>query len=144
MGESDLAYGDIEKALLARFPELRGPVEQTFGSYYDLASQTPEAYPLFEDVLQGLVLQLLKTGEDDGLVRRIFAFFEQMASSSDRNVTDLLGIAILEPLTSDRAGIRCAWKYMGEKTKNLAKQTARSGGWQDNLPPGDATPSNGE
>jgi len=135
MAASGGTFNDIEKVLLSRFPELGKRLEQSFGSYYDLKSETPEAYPVFEDVLQKLVLELLRTGEDDALLQRIFAFFEEVANSSDRDVTDLLGIAILEPLVFDRASVRRAWKYMGEKTKEFARETARYGGWQDNLPP---------
>jgi hypothetical protein len=64
-----------------------------------------------------------------------------MANSPDRNVTDLLGIAILEPLVFQRERVRRAWKYMGEKTKKLARENAYSGGWQENLPPGEANPN---
>jgi hypothetical protein len=139
--KSGLIYKDIEKVLLARFPELKQLVEKTFGSYYDLKTETPEAYPVFEDVLQELLFGLLDTGKDDSLLRRIFLFLEEMADSPDRNVTNLLGIAILEPLVFNRDRIRRAWKYMGEKTKNLARENAYSGGWQENLPPGEATPN---
>jgi hypothetical protein len=129
-----LMFKDIEKVLLARFPELKSRVEETFGSYYDLKTKTPEAYPIFEGVLQELLFDLLDSGTDNSLLRRIFLFLEEMSTSPDRNVTDLLGIAILEPLVFNRDRIRRAWKYMGVSTKELARINARSGGWQENLP----------
>ena len=135
MTASKLMYEGIQRVLLGRFPELGGRVEKAFGSYYDLQAETPEAYPLFEDALQGFVLQLLETGQNDQLLRRIFAFFEEMADSSDRNVVDLLSIAILEALVFRRESVLRAWGYMGEKTKELASETARSLGRQENLPP---------
>lgn len=130
-----LVFRDIEKILLVRFPELRPPLEKVFGSYYDLKVETPDAYPVFEDVLKEFLFDLLDLGGDDPLLPRIFAFLEEMARSPDRNVTDLLGIAILEPLVSRRDRVRRAWKYMGDKTRELARETARSGGWLENLPP---------
>jgi hypothetical protein len=133
--QSVLLYRNIEKLLLARFPEMRALLEKTFGSYYDLKAETPEAYPVFEDVLQEFLFDLLDLGGDDPLLPRIFVFLEEMANSSDKNVTDLLGIAILEPLVSQRERVRPAWKYMGRRTKELALETARSGGWLENLPP---------
>jgi hypothetical protein len=136
-----LIYKDIEKVLLTRFPELKEPVEKTFGSYYNLKTETPEAYPVFEDVLQKFLFELLDAGKDNHLLRRIFSFLEGMASSHDKDVVNLLWIAILEPLVIDRDRIRRAWQYMGEKTKNLARESACSGGWQDNLPTGEATPN---
>jgi DNA-binding ferritin-like protein (Dps family) len=113
-------------------------VEETFGSYYDLKKELPEAYPVFEDVLKKVLFDHLDTGKNDPLVRRIFSFLEEMAKSTDRNVTDLLGIAILEPLVFNRERVRRSWKYMEEMTKALARENARSGGWEENLPPGEA------
>lgn len=129
-----LVFRDVEKILLADFPELRGPLEKTFGSYYDLKSETPEAYPVFEDVLKEFLFDLLDFGGDDPMLARLFGFLEEMANSPDRNITDLLGIAILEPLVYDRRLIQRAWKYMGDKTRELAHETAQYGGWLDNLP----------
>jgi hypothetical protein len=136
--QNTLTYKGIEKVLLARFPELKGLVNETFGSYYDLKIETPEAYPVFESVLQAFLFDLLDLRKDEPLVHRIFSFLEETANSPDENVTDLLGIAILEGLVFDRERIRRAWKYMGERTKKLAAETARFGGWQENLPPGEA------
>jgi hypothetical protein len=136
--QNTLTYKGIEKVLLARFPELKGLVDKTFGSYYDLKIETPEAYPVFESVLRAFLFDLLDLRKDEPLLHRIFSFLEEMANSPDENVTDLLGIAILEPLVFDRGRIRNAWKYMGESTKKLAAETARAGGWQENLPSAEA------
>jgi len=133
--ENRLAYRNIEKCLLARFPELQTLVQRTFGSYYDLKVETPEAYSVFEDVLQEFLFELLDLGGNDPLLPRIFGFLEDMADSPDKEVVNLLWIAILEPLVSQPYRIRRAWKYMGGKTRELARETARSGDWLENLPP---------
>lgn len=139
MPQQTLVYDGIHKVLLSRFPELQLRLEKAFGSYYDLRREIPEAYPVFEDVLKRTVLELLASGTDEQLLTRIFAFLEEMANSDDSNVTDLLGISILEPLTFDRARIRPAWKYMGKKTRDLARETASYGGWLENLPPDESS-----
>jgi len=125
----------IQNELLTRFPELQEGLERAFGSYYNLKSEIPDPYPVFGVVLRPLVFDLLRTERDKPLLRRIFAFLEEMALSPDSNVTDLLGIEVIEDLVLDRASIQRAWNYMGEKTKEFARETARYGGWQDNLPP---------
>jgi hypothetical protein len=134
--KSGLIYKDIGNVLLDRFPEL----QREFVSD-DLKAEAPLAYPLFELFFKHFFFGLLDTNNDASLIGRVFSFLEEMANSPDRNVTDLLGIAILEPLVFQRERVRRAWKYMGEKTKKLARENAYSGGWQENLPPGEANPN---
>ena len=67
-----MTFEGIREALLSVFPELLERIWSTFGSYYDLekgtAQQTPDAYPIFEDVVQKLVFELLESGQDEGLL----------------------------------------------------------------------------
>jgi hypothetical protein len=134
--DNKLIYENIGYVLLERFPEL-----QERAGKEDLKAEAPLAYPLFEIFFKEFFFELLETSRDNPLLGRVFSFLEEMSDSPDRDVTDLLGIAILEPLVFNRDRIRRAWEYMGEKTKNLARENAYSGGWQDNLPPGEATPN---
>jgi hypothetical protein len=58
-----------------------------------------------------------------------------MANSPDANVnSDLLGIAILEPLVYRKASLKAAWRFMGPRTKELAVLEAGDQGRQENLP----------
>jgi hypothetical protein len=141
MSEEALTFDSVRGALLSAFPELLERIWNTFGSYYDLEKgtleETPEAYPIFEDVAQKLVFELLESGQEEALLTRLFAFFENMANCPDPNVSrDLLGIAILEPLVCRPETLQLARKYMGPKTKELAVLEADSQGRQKNLPPG--------
>jgi len=134
-----LVFDGIEKELLTRIPEVGARVEKVFGSHYDLKMELPEPYPVFGAALRPLVFDVLSDEPNDELLKRIFSFLEEMANSLDPNVTDLLGIEILEPLTFDRARIQRAWGYMGKRTRELAKETARYGGWLENLPSEEAS-----
>jgi hypothetical protein len=141
MSEEALTFDGVRGALLSAFPELLERIWNTFGSCCDLEEgtleETPEAYPIFEDVVQKLVFELLESGQEESLLIRLFAFFENMANSSDPNVSrDLLGIAILEPLVYRPEILQLAWKYMGPKMRELAILEADSQGRQKNLPPG--------
>ena len=138
MSEKDLAYNSIRDALLSAFPELLERIWSTFGSYYDLEKGTPEempdAYPIFEDVVQKVVFELLDSGQDEGLLTRLFLFFEGMATSQDKNVQDLLAIAILENLVYRKESLQRAWKHMGPQSKELAVLEADHQGRRENLP----------
>jgi hypothetical protein len=135
MPENQLVFGRIREALISSFPELWERIEKTFGSYYNPEEETPEAYPIFEDIVKKLMFELLQNDCDQALLGRLFRFFEDMANSPDPNVSrDLLGIAILEPLDYRQESIRRAWKYMGPRTRNLAMVEARTQGRLGNLP----------
>jgi hypothetical protein len=142
--KNTLIYKGIENVLLARFPELGELLEKTFGSYYDLKRETPGAYSVFEGVLQESLFKLLDTREGEPSISRIFSFLEEMANSHDKEVVNLLWIAVLVPLVFKRERIRRAWKYMGSRTRELAREIARSRGWQENLPPDETTSRNGQ
>ena len=133
MNRRDLGYEGINEALISAVPEMGELIHSTFGSYYNFEKgnphENPEAYPVFEDVVKKLLFDLLETGKDEKLLARLFGFFEQMATSSDPNVSrDLLGIAILEPLVRQKSKTQAASKFMGPKLKELAAaETKRQG-----------------
>ena len=136
MSKRPLVYDSILEALFSAFPELSPRIESTFGSYYNLAKETPEAYPIFEDVVQKIVFELLVNGQNEALLTRLFNFFEDMANCPDPNVhKDLVGISIIEPLVAHPESTRQAWKYMGHRTKELTRSEAREQGREQNLPP---------
>jgi hypothetical protein len=84
----------------------------------------PEAYPVFEDVVKKILMEALKGGENEELLRRLFGFFEDMANAVDPEVPNLLWIAIIEPLVYNKESSQRAWQYMGKKTKELAREEA--------------------
>lgn len=120
-----MTYDQIEKELLSSLPELREPIKDAFAPDYDLETERPGGYLIFEDVVFGFVLDVLSKGQNQNVLTRLFNFFEDMALSEDPNVTDLLRIAILESLVGNQENYKRAWPYMGLKTKEFAALEAR-------------------
>lgn len=137
-----LVYRSIRNVFLERFPELWERIEKKYAAHYNLKTQIPGTYPLFEEILKPRVIELLESGADgdsakagdDDTLKHIFVFYEEMARSHDDEVKNLLWKSILEPLASDKAFIAAAWRYMGEKTKILAREITILRGWDANLP----------
>jgi hypothetical protein len=133
MNPSDLKFDQLQTELLARIPELKEPVDDTFGTDYDLTKETPGGYPIFEDVVLDFLLKNLNSSQNANLLTRLFAFFERMATSSDGNVVDLLRIAILESLVYRPELYQLSRQYMGRRTAEFAEleqqaQNAQKGG----------------
>src|SRR5580658_38074 len=86
-GDQDaLAYRSIRNVFLERFPELWERIEAKYAPHYNLKTQIPGSYPLFEEILKPRVIELLESDADDDLLKRIFSFYEEMARSSDEEV----------------------------------------------------------
>jgi hypothetical protein len=134
MNDQELVYTGIEIVLLTEFPELTDRMKNTFGSYYDLTSETPQAYPVFGSVFRKFLIEKLLQDDSDELLGRIFLFCERMARSEDVEVVNLLWISILVPLIYNANQIKRAWKYMGHATRSVARDIAERRGWQSNLP----------
>ncbi len=132
--ENALAYRSIRNVFLAEFPDLWDRIQAKYGRQYNLKTQIPGPYPLFEEILKPRVTELLQDGADEESLQHIFSFYEEMARSQDEEVVNLLWKSMLEPLIYDKKLIAGAWKYTGEKTKDLARQIASRRGWEENLP----------
>jgi hypothetical protein len=135
MNGQELVYTGIEIVLLTEFPELTDRMKNAFGFYYDLTSEMPQAYPVFEDVFQGFLIEKLLQDDSDEVLGRIFLFCERMARSKDAEVVNLLWISILVPLIYDANQTKRAWKHMGHTTRAVARDIAERRSWQSNLPP---------
>lgn len=126
MNKRDLKYDQLQAELLTCIPELKESVDSTFGSDYDLSMESPGAYPIFEDVVLEFLLKNLNSSQNEALLTRLFDFFEQMATSNDGNVSDLLRIAILESLILHSGEYQRSRHYMGRKTMEFADVEANS------------------
>jgi hypothetical protein len=122
MDKRELTFENIREELFATFPVFWERARTVFGSYYDLDKgtdeETPGSYPIFEDVVQKVMFELLEIDQDQRFLAQLFVFFEDMANSPNIGISnDLLGIAIIVPLVHKPESLRRAWKYTGPKMK---------------------------
>ena len=88
--ENALAYRSIRNVFLAEFPDLWDRIQAKYGPQYNLKTQIPGPYPLFEEILKPRVTELLQDGADEESLQHIFSFYEEMARSQDEEVVNLL------------------------------------------------------
>ncbi|MBI3662047.1 MAG: hypothetical protein HY234_03230 [Acidobacteria bacterium] len=94
----------------------------------------PGQYDVIGYVLKPFLNELLDSGKDVSLIRRVCDFFEAMAHSPNIQVVNLLQVEILENLVGEPGRLHTAWKYMGEETRKIARETARIFRCEANLP----------
>ena len=133
MQGNGLTFETVTDAFLYAVPELRERYKQEF-KWWAEGPEPHGQYIFFALLAVPAVRELLDLNYESILLQRIFDFFEEMARSSDIEVVNLLQIAIFEWLVADKHGLATAWKYMGEETKAIARETARIWRREDNLP----------
>ena len=128
----NLTFAKVSDALFSAAPEFRELYERELSWWQ--GPEPPGNYVIFGFLVQPALRDLLGTREDPSLLKRLFDFFEEMANSSDIEVVNLLQVGVFEWLISDVDKLAAAWKYMGEETKAIARETARIWRREDNLP----------
>ena len=123
----------MDERLLLSIPELK-PLYDKDAEWQAKVGGRPGQYDVVCYVLKPFLKQLLDSDNDSDLLKRIFVFFEEMARSSDLQVVNLLQVGIFEGLIGERDRLAAAWKYMGEETKAVARRTARTLRFEQNLP----------
>jgi hypothetical protein len=128
-----LTFDNVGDRLISAVPEIRSRYNEEFATYGD---ERPGQYLVFGLALNPFLFPLLSASEreNEEVLRRVFSFFEEMAQSSDIQVVNLLWVEELEPLVTNRDLLARAWTYMGERTKLLAKETAKIWRSEQNVP----------
>lgn len=128
----DLRFGEISRSLDTELPELQGRYEQRLSWWQ--GPESPGQYIVFGFVVKPALWELLSSGNDPTLLKRMFRFFERMATSSDTEVVNLLQVGIFESLVAERDRLTTAWGFMGETTKGVARRIACLRDCEQNLP----------
>ncbi len=125
MATEPITYEGLDQTFLAAFPEFTDSYKQEFDYWVDW-DKPPGIYLILGLIVFPRLVSLLDTGEDQQLTRRLFEFFEGMASSKERNVIDVLGLEVIHKLLHDPDRLRKAWPYMGGNMREVAKGAAKA------------------
>lgn len=122
MNLNSINYRDVIPATLRVFPELKGAYEK------EAARWTEEPfgpYNLFDIIVMPHVLGLLNAKGREDELRKAFEYFENLATHSDEEISNLIGVAVCEELCSHEAALQRAVKFMGPKTKSFCDSQLR-------------------
>lgn len=129
----DLRYPEVHSSLLVALPEIREEYKKK--AWLVEGEGDPRQYLVIELVLNPVLRELLDTNRDRTLLGRIFEFLERMATSSDPEVVNLLGVGVFERMVNEPTRISVAWRHMGVESRKLARRVARGLLREQNLPP---------
>ena len=74
---------------------------------------------VIEDIFMPELLTLLAKNEDAELLSNMFNYFEEILNKNDSHLINIFSVTVLEILGNDKAILKVAKQYMGEKTALL-------------------------
>jgi hypothetical protein len=110
-----VTYDTVLEQLAARIPHLAPAYES------ELASWAPETIPqtvFVESKFVPYLVQQLQM-ENELEVKRCFSFLEDLASSPDHDIRDLLAVAVAEPLIADAKVLKLALQAAGPRIRKI-------------------------
>ena len=110
-----ITYDTVLEQLVDAVPQLAPIYEKEVAAY---APGTPPQTVFIELWFVPYLIQQL-TSANELEVKRCFAFLEQLASSGDSSLHDLLGVAVAEPLIADSRALALALPAAGPKIRKL-------------------------
>lgn len=118
---TDLRYETLTQDLVDAVPEI---AERYRTLRRDWGDETPGPHVVFGDVLNPYLLELLTkrdlSVEHDRVLRRIFAFLEELARDDDDRVQGVVSTTVVERLGSDSDVLGIGHRYMGPATRRLS------------------------
>lgn len=108
--------------LLESIPEIKQLYNEEI-NWWD--GEFPGLHNIFGNVLNPYLTKLLSEDENTELLKRIFDYIENMATSDDKYVHNVLDVTILEYLDDDKNIRETSLKYMGTNTKEISKKIDR-------------------
>ena len=74
---------------------------------------------VIEDIFMPELLTLLAKNEDAELLSNMFNYFEEILNKNESHLINIFSVTVLEILGNDKAILKVAKQYMGEKTALL-------------------------
>src|SRR3990172_1986422 len=118
---ASIRYDDLSRALIERVPELQARYDAELRAWGD---ETPGPHIVFGDVLYPALAAALRSNEREELIKRSFAFLEELANDSDDQIQNVVAVSVCEQfaLGGDEWLLAKAREYMGESTLRFTRE----------------------
>jgi hypothetical protein len=118
---------DIANSFVAEFPEYKIDLDNHIEINEEILS-----YVFFPPIFDDYIKDKLRANTEASWLKRLFAFFEQMAACGDQDIKDLLSLTFLDHLRDDAEVLEVGKTYCGPQTRILLDNVLRFYGY---LPP---------
>ena len=84
--------------------------------------EKPGVHIVFGELLNPYLVSLLESEEQEEILRRIFAFLEELANHRDTQIQEVVAVTVCERLGDSKELLLKARKHMGEKTLSFSQE----------------------
>ena len=112
-------FHNLGEKLVEAIPELRPQYEQELKWWGD---EEPGPHKIYGDLLTPYLVSLLNSDAQEEILKRIFAFLEELANHEDVHVQEVVAFSVLEQLGADEQLLQKARKYMSPKTLQFSHE----------------------
>ena len=121
MTKKRITTDTLGEALVEAVPELRAEYDENKSFYSEEAFKDHLVYGM---ALNPSLMEWLELEDNPELLTRVFSFIEELASSDDRKVRNVVTVTVCERIDSNEKALQVAHKYMGPNTRKLADEIA--------------------
>ena len=113
-----ITYENMNEKLIEAVPELKEGYKKALKWWGD---EKPPVHALYGDLLNPYLLRLLKSGNNEKLLKRIFGFLEILANNKEKLVREVVTVTVCERLLNDKGILKKGREYMGPETLESSK-----------------------
>ena len=112
---------NVSKNVREFFEKMQEFFPSTKNAYIESVEEYGEVLEtvVIEDIFMPELLTLLAKNEDAELLSNMFNYFEEIINKNDSYLINIFSVTVLEILGNDKAVLKVAKQYMGEKTTLL-------------------------
>ena len=112
---------NVSKNVREFFEKMQEFFPSTKNAYIESVKEYGEVLEtvVIEDIFMPELLTLLAKNEDAELLSNMFNYFEEIINKNDSYLINIFSVTVLEILGNDKAILKVAKQYMGEKTALL-------------------------
>ena len=112
---------NVSKNVREFFEKMQEFFPSTKNAYIESVEEYGEVLEtvVIEDIFMPELLTLLAKNEDAELLSNMFNYFEEILNKNDLHLINIFSVTVLEILGNDKAILKVAKQYMGEKTALL-------------------------
>jgi hypothetical protein len=117
-----IRYADMSGWLIEEFPELEAKYDSELEWWRD---EQPGPHIVFGDIFVPYLRSKLRA-KDEEFLQRAFRFLEELASSDDVRVREVVAFSVCEPIAGDADAAEVAERYTGPLTRSFMEEARRS------------------